>query len=62
MSNNHSQKYTDDELRAKAICTLTALNQGNPLATQLVIAMSHIMRMHPNQVIDEIEKLSTIKV
>jgi len=62
MSNNHSQKYTDDQLRAKAICTMNALNQGNPLATQLVIAMSHIMRMHPNQVIDEIEVLSNIKI
>ena len=58
----HGKRYHDEELRAKAICTIDALEKGQQHAAELVMTMSHITRLHPQIVVEKIRELANIQL
>ncbi len=60
MANTYSKKYTDEELRAKAICTMRYITERNDAGMEVVMSVAMRTGMHPQTVVNEIQRLSNI--
>ena len=58
----HGKRYHDEELRAKAMCTLTALGKGQEHAAELVMIMAHRTGLHPQIIVGKIQELANIQL
>ena len=58
----HGKRYHDEELRAKATCTLEALNKGEQHAAELVMVLAQHTRLHPQAVVSKIQELANIQL
>ena len=59
---NHAKRYDDDQIKAMAICAMTALSSGDERGLMLVMTLSQHTRLDPNAVVARIKALSEIVV
>lgn len=64
MSNKqtNSKRYTDEELKAKAIVTMRHINEGQEVGAEIVMAIAQRTGMHPQIVVNEIQRLANIQL
>jgi len=51
-------KYTEEELRAKAICVMRHLTKGDDVGMELVMQVAMHAGMHPQDVINRIKYMA----
>lgn len=60
-SHTYSKRYSDNDLRLKAIHALEWITHGDQLGIQFVLILSQITGMHPQIVVQRIEYLAALK-
>lgn len=58
----YGKRYNDEDLRAMAICVMGHINQGGNIGIEFILNLANRTGMHPQSVVDNIQRLAAIKL
>jgi len=58
----YSKIYNDEDLRAMAICVMGHIADGGNIGIEFILTVAHQSGMHPQMVVQNIQRLAAIKL